>query len=81
MSLLLGIDLGTSFIKAAVVDAESGASLCTVQYPEREMEIISKQPGWDFQIFYECQYVERSLFERNANSSMKKRSVKWKSIN
>lgn len=44
--LLLGIDIGTSFIKVAVVDAETKSCIASVQYPEKEAEIISLQKGW-----------------------------------
>ena len=44
--LLLGIDVGTSSIKASVVDASSGAILATAQYPDTESAIIAVQPGW-----------------------------------
>lgn len=44
--VLLGIDLGTSFIKVSAVDAETRQLIGSVQYPETEMEIISPQPGW-----------------------------------
>jgi xylulokinase len=50
MSLQLAIDLGTSFIKVAVVNPESGECLCAIQYPDSETEIISKHPGWAEQI-------------------------------
>lgn len=44
--LLLGIDIGTSSIKVAVVDAASQQTICTVQYPETETPIIALQKGW-----------------------------------
>jgi xylulokinase len=44
--LLLGIDIGTSSIKVAVVDAASQKTICTVQYPETETPIIALQKGW-----------------------------------
>lgn len=44
--LLLGIDIGTSSIKVAVVDAQTQEIICTVQYPETETPIISLQKGW-----------------------------------
>jgi xylulokinase len=44
--LLLGIDLGSSSIKASVIDGESGKCLATAFYPDKEMEIIARQPGW-----------------------------------
>ncbi len=44
--LLLGIDIGTSSIKASVVDAQTQQCICTAQYPETESDIISPMPGW-----------------------------------
>ena len=44
--LLLGIDLGTSSIKATVVDAATQRLVASASYPEKETEIISLQPGW-----------------------------------
>lgn len=43
---LLGIDLGTSSIKVAVVDAQTQQTVASVQYPDTENPIISLQPGW-----------------------------------
>ena len=44
--LLLGIDIGTSFIKVSVVDAVSQQCIATAQYPDTENPISSLQPGW-----------------------------------
>ncbi|MBL7826279.1 MAG: carbohydrate kinase [Saprospiraceae bacterium] len=44
--LLLGFDLGSSSVKAALVDATSGRTLGLVQYPELEMPIAAPQPEW-----------------------------------
>ena len=44
--LLLGIDVGTSSIKVAVVDAASAQCVAQVQYPDTETPITSRQPGW-----------------------------------
>ncbi len=44
--LLLGIDLGSSSVKASVVDGESGKCLSTAFYPSDEMKIIALKPGW-----------------------------------
>lgn len=44
--LLLGIDIGTSFIKVSVVDAATQQSIATAQYPETESGITSLQTGW-----------------------------------
>jgi xylulokinase len=44
--LLLGIDLGSSSVKASVIDGESGECLATAFYPKDEMKIISVKAGW-----------------------------------
>ncbi len=44
--LLLGIDLGSSSVKASVIDGESGECLATAFYPSDEMKIIANNPGW-----------------------------------
>jgi len=44
--LLLGIDIGTSSIKVAVVDAETQQVVTSAQYPEEESLITAIQPGW-----------------------------------
>jgi len=44
--LLLGIDLGSSSVKASVIDGESGKCLATAFNPSDEMKIIALKPGW-----------------------------------
>jgi xylulokinase len=44
--LLLGIDLGSSSVKASVLDGDTGNCLATATFPEQEMEIMSHRPGW-----------------------------------
>lgn len=44
--LLLGIDIGTSFIKVSVVDAETQKSVASAQFPDKENAITSLRPGW-----------------------------------
>lgn len=44
--LLLGIDVGTSFIKVSVVDSESRQVVADAQFPDAEVDIISQHPGW-----------------------------------
>jgi len=44
--LLLGYDVGSSSIKASLVDAASGTTLGVAQHPEQELGMISHQPGW-----------------------------------
>jgi xylulokinase len=43
---LLGIDLGTSSIKASIVDANSKKEIASAQFPDAEAEISSPQKGW-----------------------------------
>lgn len=44
--LLLGLDIGTSSVKASVFDAHTGQTVTNVQYPETETGVISPQPGF-----------------------------------
>ncbi|MFH0760395.1 MAG: FGGY family carbohydrate kinase [Bacteroidota bacterium] len=46
MSSLLGLDIGSSSIKASLTDAVSGQILETAQSPNRELDIFAPQPGW-----------------------------------
>jgi xylulokinase len=46
MTLLLGYDVGSSSVKATLMDAGTGKVLASATSPERELEIIAKQPGW-----------------------------------
>ncbi len=43
---LLGYDIGSSSIKAALVRAEDGHQIALAQYPEKEMSISASQAGW-----------------------------------
>ncbi len=43
---LLGYDIGSSSIKAALVRADTGEKIAVAQSPGTEMEILSPQPGW-----------------------------------
>lgn len=43
---LLGYDVGSSSVKASLVNAETGKCVATAFYPKTEAPIISKQPGW-----------------------------------
>lgn len=42
----LGYDIGSSSIKASLVDARTLKSIKVVSYPKREMKMISHQAGW-----------------------------------
>ena len=43
---LLGYDIGSSSIKASLVDAQSGKCIASAFYPKTEAPIIAKQAGW-----------------------------------
>lgn len=42
----LGIDLGSSSVKVALVDHATGQTLADAQFPDQEMSIDAPQPGW-----------------------------------
>lgn len=46
MALLLGYDVGSSSIKATLMEAETGKVLATATSPEKELEIIAQKSGW-----------------------------------
>ncbi len=57
MSYLLGIDVGSSSVKAALLDAQSGRCAGSAFYPKAEQKINSPQPGFaeqDPQCWYDC---------------------------
>ncbi len=43
---LLGFDIGSSSVKASLVDGETGALVASAFYPSREMKIMALRPGW-----------------------------------
>lgn len=66
--LLLGIDIGTSSIKVAIVDAASSKTLITVQYPDTETPIHSIQSDWaeqDPEMWWE--HVQQAILKANAS--------------
>ena len=42
---LLGYDIGSSSVKASLVDAESGKCVASSFYPKSEAPILSRQPA------------------------------------
>ncbi|MDQ7041652.1 MAG: FGGY family carbohydrate kinase [Rhodothermus sp.] len=55
--LLLGFDVGSSFIKGALVEAATGRVLTSVTVPEQELAIQSLRPGWaeqDPELWWQC---------------------------
>jgi xylulokinase len=43
---LLGLDLGSSSVKASVVSASNGSAIASAFYPKHEMEIVARSSGW-----------------------------------
>lgn len=46
MSYLLGYDIGSSSVKASLVDAETGKAVASDFFPREEMKIQALKPGW-----------------------------------
>ena len=44
--ILLGIDIGSSSIKASLLDVKTGACVGSAQSPDTEMTISAPKPGW-----------------------------------
>ena len=69
----IGYDLGSSSIKAALVDAQTGRSTGVTQYPEQEMAIISLESGWaeqepDLWWLYICNVTKKLLAQTGISS-------------
>ena len=43
---LLGYDIGSSSVKASLVNAESGKCVASAFFPEKEAPIMALKPGW-----------------------------------
>ncbi len=57
MKYLLGIDVGSSSVKASLLDAASGTCAGSAFYPKTEQKIDSPQPGFaeqDPQLWFDC---------------------------
>lgn len=68
MKYLLGYDLGSSSVKASLVNAASGECTASDFFPKKEMEIKSAKPGWaeqDPEIWWEnLKQVTRSVMQK-----------------
>src|SRR5690242_16173209 len=68
MALLLGIDLGTSFVKVAVIDAQTGECIVTAKNGEVEAGIISRKDGWAEQCPNQWwEYVQSAILNAHAS--------------
>jgi xylulokinase len=74
---LLGIDLGTSSIKVAVVDVATQKKVAAAQYPEEETAIKSLQSGWAEQSPDEWwQNVQQAILKLNAGGLFDPKEIK-----
>ncbi len=46
MALLLGYDVGSSSVKATLMEGQTGKVLATATSPEKELEIVAEELGW-----------------------------------
>ncbi len=46
MKTILGLDIGSSSVKGALIGAGDGSLVCSAQSPANELEIRSPEPGW-----------------------------------
>ena len=74
--LLLGIDIGTSSIKVAIVDGTTQQTIVTAQYPESETPITSLQNGWAEQspeMWW--QHVQQAILKANATGKYNPKDI------
>jgi xylulokinase len=70
---LLGYDIGSSSIKAALIDAETGKTAASASSPSKEMEIIAKKAGWaeqDPEMWWENLKSATNLIKKSAGSKV-----------
>lgn len=67
---LIGFDIGSSSVKASLVDAHTSATLARVQSPEKEMGIFAARAGWaeqDPEMWWEhCCLAAKKLLQKSA---------------
>ncbi|AUP80478.1 xylulokinase [Flavivirga eckloniae] len=71
----IGYDLGSSSVKVAIVNAETGEKLSALHEPENEMEIIAVHSDWaeqDPNVWWEyvCIATKRAIKEANIDASL-----------
>lgn len=74
--LLLGIDIGTSSIKASVVDGTTGQIIASAQYPDTENTISTPQTGWaeqDPEMWWEC--VQQAVFRCHSSGKYNSKDI------
>lgn len=74
---LLGFDVGSSSVKASLVEVESGACVASAFYPKQEAEIIALESGWaeqDPQTWWE--YAKMALMDVKKTSGASAQEIK-----
>ncbi len=70
----IGYDIGSSSVKAALVEAETGKKIIVLNEPQNEMEILSIHPDWaeqDPEMWWQyiCTATKRAIKEANIDAS------------
>jgi xylulokinase len=70
----IGYDIGSSSIKVALVEAETGKKIAVLNEPKSEMEIVSLHPDWaeqDPEIWWQhiCAGTKRAIKEANIDAT------------
>ena len=74
--LLLGLDLGTSSIKASVVDGSTGKLIASAQFPDTENIIASRQAGWaeqDPEMWWNC--IQQAILRCNSSGKYNPKDI------
>ncbi|WP_282044382.1 xylulokinase [Winogradskyella flava] len=74
----LGLDIGSSSVKVAIVNAMTGENILTLHEPQNEMEILSLSKNWaeqdpDMWWEYVCSAIKRVINEASIEASEIKR--------
>ncbi len=72
---LLGYDIGSSSVKACLLDAAAGKVLASESAPEREMEILAPEPGWAEQhpdIWWENLLAATAMLRETSGANLNK---------
>jgi xylulokinase len=75
--LLLGLDIGSSSVKASLLDADTGKSIASKAFPEEEMPIHAPETGWaeqDPNMWWT--YVKQTIAFVNQKAEVKKGELK-----
>jgi xylulokinase len=74
---LVGLDIGTSSIKASILNAENGECCASVQSPKTEMKILAPKPGWaeqDPELWWE--HTQSAMVEAIAKAGINPNHIK-----